>query len=199
MRFIVCSVKNRGNTMADATLVGVFVGGVVSLATTLCSTVYFDSRRRCQEANAAASIFRGCMTSLVNLINRRNFIERLRRHAHDIRNAKQTIRFEIRAQRNYQQLFDSNIDRVGILQAPLPELICRFYILTSSALEACAVTLGDDLWLKSPNDAAAFLDDLAAILDELCLLKNETVLCIDSIYPKRDLLARTTYWVSRMG
>jgi hypothetical protein len=176
--------------MADATLAGVFAGGVVSFATTLCFTAYLDSRRRCHEANSAASMFRGCMISLTELIARRQFIERLRRHANNIRSTEQTLRFEIHAQRNYLRFLDQNVERIDMLQAPLPDSLCTFYVLTCSAVEACTATLEDELWLRSPHDAATFLEDLAGLLEEICRLKNDAVEYIDSIYPKRNPLAR---------
>jgi hypothetical protein len=143
-----------------------------------------------------ASVFRGGITSLTELVERRRFIERLNNSVDTIRSTNTVERFQIRARRNYQQLFDANIERIGILDAPLPDQICRIYIYTSSAIEACSVTLGEDLWSKSPQEVAAFLEDLALLLEEICQLGKKAVSCIDSIYPKRDVLTRLTHYAS---
>ncbi len=150
--------------MADATLAGVIVGGAISCVSTIGVTFVFDFYKQRRDAQNLALAFKGGIAAILTIIEERRYVK-LIDDTIAAGNAGTPVGFpKVRVRRNYVELYNKNVERIGILHPLLAEKIPVFYTYVNSLLED----------LESANEGD--LDNLAAALILEMLLEFKTLL-----------------------
>ncbi len=116
-------------------LAGVVIGGVLAIAGGFVSTLWLESRRESKQRRALALAFQGEIGALLEIIEKRGYIEGLRETRAETEATGKTQGFYFRARRGYFSVFDANVSQIGILKPPLSGLVARFYTQANSILE----------------------------------------------------------------
>lgn len=173
--------------MADVTVGGIVVGAVLGLVSTLGSTTYLEHLRRVRDENGVASIFRGGVGSITRILEDRDYVQQLDECIGEIR-ATGTISgvFSASAKKDeYLLLLGKNIDRLGLLDPPVPALVCTFYTYLGSVIEDFESSLTDEIWSYPPAQFRDIYTELRRMIVFTIALGNEIVEALDAGYPKR--------------
>jgi hypothetical protein len=112
-------------------LVGFLAGAGVAFVAALLP--YWSQRRREKKS------FRAALAAEVRAISAivayRDYVDGLQRHIASIEREQHTHLYQVRIARDYDIVFRSNCDKIGLLPADLSENVVQFYYLVSSAVE----------------------------------------------------------------
>jgi hypothetical protein len=153
------------NEQAIFQLVAVIVGGLIAITGGLLSNLIIERQKMGKQSYNLALAFRGEITAIMELIKERNYIERYSQVVQQIEESGEPFFMPIRIRYEYDRVYAENVERIGILKAPLPEEISIFYTRLNSILEDM-VSLGDgtfaevelDLLLRIYQDAKAAIE-----------------------------------------
>ena len=152
----------------DPTLAGLIGAGIGALAGLLGSamsvlgSIVIHSYQRENERKDLASAFYGEIGALLEIVSRRHYIEHLENTLNHVRQTNTKAFYSIKPTKEYFNVFNKNIDKIGTLPAPLPEKIVSTYTLAFSILEdveldVCKEQL--DNW-----DLASLIEHLESLL-----------------------------------
>lgn len=116
-------------------LLGVIVGGVLAVVGGFASTIFVEWRRNNTESRQLAFAFRGELQALSTIANKRGYVEHIQSLIKTMQQTKQPVFARVHVRRDYFNVFNSNVNKIGMLKNPLPELIARFYVQANSILE----------------------------------------------------------------
>ncbi|GEM_PF-3727289 len=125
----------------DPTLSGLIGAGIGALAGFLGSavsvlgTLVIQGSQREIEKKSLASAFYGEIGALLEIVRRRQYIENLEIALDHVRRTNTKVFYSIKPTKEYFNVFNKNIDKIGLLPSPLPEKIVSVYILAFSILE----------------------------------------------------------------
>jgi hypothetical protein len=129
-------------TQALLQLSAVVIGGLLTIASGFFSTLLLERRRQKAESLNLALAFKGEITALLALIKDRRYQERLLEVIAQIEKTREPFLMPFRIRFEYDRVYESNVDKIGMLKGPLPELIPHFYTRLVSLMEDM-VSLGD--------------------------------------------------------
>jgi len=86
---------------------------------------------RCQERKSLKAALAAEIRAILSIVQRRDYIAGLERFIASI-DARQNNLYQVRIGRDYDIVFRSNCDKIGLLPADLAERVVQFYYLISS-------------------------------------------------------------------
>jgi len=160
-------------------LIGVVLGGVLAVSGGYFSNHILERNRRKSESKNLAFAFKGELKALSAIANKRGYVKHISNMIKRMQDNGKPLFVLINVRREYFNVYKSNVNNIGMLPAPLPELIARYYIQANSILEDLE-SYRDGSW------ASAGVDDLIASKTELVELMEDTFSLGDSIAEKID-------------
>jgi len=110
-------------------LLQTLVGGLLTFLGGLLGSVIIQQQQRKAERNSLASAFYGEIQALLKIIERRQYIQRIQEAIEDIRSNRE-ISFRIKVTRKYFNVYEKNLDKIGIL--PGASHFCDEYLYSST-------------------------------------------------------------------
>jgi hypothetical protein len=172
--------------MNAAPLLQIIVGGLLTFLGGFLATVLSDRSKQMRESRNLALAFRGELKAITQLIEQRQYVPILNEMIEDARKTGTPVVLKVLVRRSYFNVFEKNVDKLGTLVPPLPELIASFYTSANAILEDLdSFREGNvDRTLEMQIQALESLRDMFIH----CLnLSGEAVQIIDRKYGKRML------------
>jgi hypothetical protein len=113
------------------TLLGVLAGAGVTFVAALLP--HWSQRR--QEKKSIRAALAAEVRAISAIVAYRDYLDGLQRHIASIELEQHIYLYQVRIARDYDIVFRSSCDKIGLLPADLSESIVRFYYLVSSAVE----------------------------------------------------------------
>ena len=151
-------------------LLGVVIGGAIALA----SAWGLDWWRQAREARNLAMAFRGEIVALREIVKRRGYLKSLADAIEEIKRTSQPLILHIPVRRQYFNVFDRNVDKIGMLNAPLPELLATFYIQANAALEDME-SIREGIFSGDSEPLAGVYESLHALLEDTLSLGEKII------------------------
>lgn len=164
-------------------LAAVLLGGLLAIAGGIFTTVFRDEQLQRRESRNLALAFKGEITSLIELMQERNYLTRIADVIEQIEQSGQPFYMPFRVRFEYDRVYRENVGRIGILKPPLAEQIPLFYTRLTSVLEDLA-SLGDGTYTGLELAILLRIYRDTHRLIALLLSHGETILAaIDREYP----------------
>jgi hypothetical protein len=159
-------------------LIGVVLGGLITAG----STLFFEWYRDRRDSQRLAQAFRGEIKALQAIVEKRQYIEQLRNIIGFISAEGRSLNLVIRVRREYFRVYETNIDKIGLLKNPLPEQIAAFYVRANAILEDLNA-LDEGLWQdRPPEQQIKFYSELLALFEETMRDGSVIIEVIDEKY-----------------
>ena len=146
--------------------------------------IYFaEWRKDVKTSRRIAYAFRGEIQALQAIVTTRDYVGLIENTIKTMELSRQLQFVNIQVRREYFHVFKNNINNIGSLKNPLPELISRYYIQVSAIPEDLE-SYRDGTW-KSAN-VGLLIDsakELAKLIAETSSLGKEIVTEIGIHYP----------------
>lgn len=91
--------------------------------------------QRRQEKKSIRAALAAEVRTISAIVAYRDYLDGLQRHIASIEQEQHTHLFQVRIARDYDIVFQSNCQKIGLLKADLSESVVLFYYLVSSAIE----------------------------------------------------------------
>jgi hypothetical protein len=156
-------------------LIAVVLGGLIAMAGGVVTALVQEGQKRKGESHNLALAFRGEIAALLELIRDRHYVQRLGEVRRQIEETQEPFYMPIRVRFQYDRVYDSNVERIGILKPPLPELIPRFYTRITSVMEDL-VSLGDGTYGNADLALLLRIYGDAQRMIEISLVQGEEIL-----------------------
>jgi hypothetical protein len=163
-------------------LAGVLAGGVITTGATL----FLENRRIRRESSALARAFRGELSALVVIVEKRRYIGNLRDLITHMHSTREAVNFTIRVHREYFNVFNANIDKIGSLNDQLPERIVGFYVTANSILEDLELISDGGLAGTQATSQVDFYTELLNLFEEAMKDADEIIKMIDKMYSSKQ-------------
>jgi hypothetical protein len=163
-------------------LIGVVVGGVIAIIGGFASNLFVELRRNAAESKKLAYAFRGELCALASIVKKRAYIEHIKSMITEMEQTKKPLLIQIPIHREYFNVFNNNVSKIGSLKNPLPELIARFYVQANSSLEDLQ-SYREGKWdNESVESIINSKKELVLLMEDNFALVDEIVKQIDKIY-----------------
>lgn len=116
-------------------LAAVVIGGLLATGGGIVTTLIIESRRRTHDAAQLALAFKGEIRALIQHVDERNYLDRISQVIDQIEASGQPFYMPIRVRFEYDRVYEHNVERIGLLKAPLPARIPLFYTRLNSLFE----------------------------------------------------------------
>ena len=163
-------------------LVQVAIGGVLTFLGGYLGAVLIDKHRHAREARNLALAFRGEITAIRSIVARRKYLEELSSAVEYMERTGQPMIVRVYVRREYFNVFNKNVDKIGTLTAPLPELIATFYTCATSVLEDFEALRNQELGTTTEEILQA-LKSLHTLGSDTVRQADELVQAIARAYP----------------
>lgn len=158
-------------------LIGVIVGGLIAIVGGFAGNFFTEWRRDVSEAKKLTLAFKGEIQALASIARKRDYLEQIKLIIKTMEQTQEPLFVHIHVRREYFNVFNNNVGKLGALKNPLPELIARFYVQANSVLEDLQ-SYRDGVWEN------ADVESLIASNKELALLMEDTYSLADEIVQK---------------
>ncbi len=163
-------------------IIQVLIGGILTLGGGYVATALHEHRRQTREAKSLALAFRGEIVAIRTIVARRKYLEGISNVIEHIRRNNEPRPYTIHVRREYFNVFSKNVDKLGTLTPPLPELIATFYTQANSMLEDIESIRSNELGSDVANQLFAY-EELYALARDTLRLADEIVEQIGKQYP----------------
>jgi hypothetical protein len=179
-----CDTQNTAIALKDyLPLIGVVVGGVLALVGGFASNLFIETRRNADESKKLAFAFKGELLALSYIVKKRGYVVSLKLMIETMEKTNQPLIVHIKVSREYFNVFNANVNKIGSLKNPLPELIARFYVQANAVLEDLESLRNGD-WSNSSVEALiGGKKELVSLMEETFSLADEIVVKIEEVYP----------------
>ncbi|KVM87627.1 hypothetical protein WT06_22020 [Burkholderia anthina] len=168
--------------MAEATIAGVIVGGAISCASTIGITFAFEYYKQRRDAKNLALSFKGSIAAILSIVEERQYVKLIDETVATANSGKPFGFPIVRARRNYVELYNKNVERIGILHPLLAEKIPVFYTYVNSLLEDLESAAEGDLGGLTAPLMLKLLLEFQTLLAKTLELGSEIIAIIDSKY-----------------
>jgi hypothetical protein len=151
-------------------LIGVVVGGVLAVAGGFLSNFFLEWRRHSMESKKLAYAFKGEIQALVSIAETRGYVNHIQDIITTMEQPARPILVDVPVRREYFNVFRGNVNNIGALRNPLPELVARFYVQANSILEdfdsyrdSPRITAGVDFLIGSNKELLALMKSTFAL------------------------------------
>ena len=149
-------------------LVAVIVGGVLAIAGGIIGNYIFFKSQKDFERDSLKGSFAGEISALISIVKKRKYIENLDQLIKTMQKKQVKLPFYFQVTYNYFNVYEKNVDKIGLLMSPLPELIAKFYTQCFSILE-------DIKLIEKINIDEIDLEQLIGHYNELLSLFTDTL------------------------
>jgi hypothetical protein len=118
------------------------VGGLLATMGGILTQYVVEINRPRRESRNLALAVKGEITAVLKHINERNYQGRFLQIIEQIETTRQPFLMPMRIRFRYDRVYDENVERIGLLREPLPELIPLFYTRLISVMEDM-LSMGD--------------------------------------------------------
>jgi hypothetical protein len=145
-------------------LVQTLIGGVLTFLGGLLGSFLIQKQQRRAEQKSLASAFYGEIKALVGIIEKRQYIQGIKTSIHHLKSGRKSP-FQVRVTRKYFNVYEKNLDKIGILPNPLPEEIVDLYTVMTAILEDLD-TINEPEFYKQGNEIAIqYLTELQSLFE----------------------------------
>ena len=170
------------NVEALLPLLAVVIGGLLSIAGGMVSTLWIENRRRWTESYHLALAFKGEICALLEHVAERSYLGRFSEVIAQIESSGEPFYLAFHMRFAYDRVYENNVERIGLLKPPLPEKIPIFYTRLTAILEDM-VNLGEGKYAHLDLQILLRIyRDLHRLLGLSIDLGNEIVAEIDRLY-----------------
>jgi hypothetical protein len=163
-------------------LIGVVVGGVLAIVGGFASNLFVEWRRSVAESKKLALAFKGELSALSLIAIKRGYVENIKAIIESMEETNQPLFVQIHVRREYFNVFNSNVSKIGALKNPLPEMIARFYVQANSILEDLQ-SYCDGTWANTSIESLiASKKELVSLMEDTFALADEIVEKIEKMY-----------------
>lgn len=169
-----------------AQLIAVVVGGLLAIAGSVLTSIFIERQRRSWDARHLALAFKGEITALNEIIRERRYLSRIEEIIKHMEQTGTPFYMPFRLRFKYNQVYATNVNRIGLLQAPLPEMIPLFYTRLSTVLEDLT-SLGDGTFAHLDHEMLVRIyRDALRILTLTSASGEDIIKAINSAYGLKD-------------
>lgn len=118
-----------------AQLLSGLLGGFLAICGGIAAQSFVARQARVHERRSLAGAFAGEIAGLAALIEQLAYLRQLDRLIAEVERGGALPRFAFNVRHHYFRVFDANAARLGVLDAPLPELLVRYYVSSKVFLE----------------------------------------------------------------
>ncbi|ALP62844.1 hypothetical protein [Paraburkholderia caribensis] len=179
--------------MADAALLGALVGGAISLATSLASTVGAEAFKQRREARNLAYAFQGGINAILVIVEERKYVNLINQAVQAGCAGHPLTAMKISAKRNYVELYNKNVDKLGLLHVAVAQRIPVFYTCVNSLLEDIDAMFAGNFDDLTQPELLAFYEGFQDLLFKTLRLGDELIGLISEKYPP------STFWINLPG
>lgn len=111
------------------------VGGAISLLSTVVTTFGIEHLRQTRQARGTAYAFRASVLGILTIVDIRQYAEHVRGMIRHMEAGNTGAILKSRVRQNYLETYTKHVDKLGLLEPPLPELISIFYTNVNSLVE----------------------------------------------------------------
>lgn len=126
---------SSGLKMAEVAISGVIIGGLIGTISSIGTTFAFDAYKNRRDTRGLAKSFKGGIGAILSIIEARGYVAHIDATMSGINPGDDFAIPLIRAKRNYIELYNKNVDRIGMMTPFLSENIPVFYTYLNSLLE----------------------------------------------------------------
>lgn len=158
------------------------VGGLLSITGGVVSTLWIETRRRRAESYHLALAFKSEICALVEHVKERNYPGRFEEVIAQIERTGEPFYIAFHIRFDYDRVYANNVERIGLLNTPLPEKFPIFYTRLTSIMEDM-VNLGEGKY--SHLDLQILLRlyrDVHRLLGQTIALGDEIATTVDRLY-----------------
>ncbi len=167
------------------------VGGAISLVSTVVTTFGIEHLRRSREARAAAYAFRASILGILTIAEIRRYSDLVRGMISHMEAGNVGSVLKSRVRQGYVEVYNRNIDKLGMLVSPLPELIAVFYTNVNSLVEDMQGAYDGQQDSIDQAELLRLLKEFDALLTETSKLGRHIIELITKSYPPPKPLWRT--------
>ena len=149
-------------------LAGMVIVGVLAIAGGIVGNYTFLRFQRKLDRENLKGGFLGEITALNSIVKKRKYIEHLEGVLDTMKKDRVKLPFTFEVTYNYFRVYENNVDKLGLLNQPLPELIVQFYT-------QCFATLEDIDRIKKIAIKEIPIENLVAWYSELLSLFKDNV------------------------
>lgn len=165
-----------------ATILPIVVGGLLTFFGGWVGGYVSDSRKNKREERNLARAFRGEIAAIRNIAVRRKYAEGLADVIQEIETSQRAWQFSVHVRQKYFNVYEKNVDKIGSLASPIPELIATLYTHANSVLEDFQLIRENGVG-NSLNEQLDFYRELLEVLRETIRLADKVMEEIDREYP----------------
>jgi hypothetical protein len=136
------------------------------------------------ERRNVASAFFGELIALRSISERRKYIDHIRAGVERIKTTNQPFFFHIRIKGKYFQVYEANIGKMGLLHAPIPQLISVFYTQCQSIMEDMEAMDEGRYVNMNAAESLALMTQLLALFEDTRTVGDKVLLAISKQYPE---------------
>ncbi|MBD2232234.1 hypothetical protein [Phormidium tenue] len=140
------------------------IGGLLTFIGGLLGSVLIQQRQRHLERKSLASAFHGEIQALIGIVQKRQYIQGIKNAINDLKSGKR-ITYQMRVTRKYFNVYDENLDKIGILPCPLPEMIVELYTIMTAVLEDLDVINESEFYDADPEVVISHLSELKSLFE----------------------------------
>jgi hypothetical protein len=140
------------------------IGGLLTFIGGLLGNVLIQQRQRYAETKSLASAFHGEIQALIGIVEKRQYIQGIKDALDDLRSGRK-ITYQMRVTRKYFNVYEKNLDKIGILPNPLPEKIVELYTVMTAILEDLDVINESEFYDEDPEVVISHLLELKSLFE----------------------------------
>lgn len=155
-------------------LLQTLIGGLLTFLGGLLGSHLIQRSQRKSERKNLASAFYGEISALLSIIEKRGYIQALKNNLKHIEETGEVSFSYFKVTQNYFRVYEQNIGKIGLLNAPLPEKIVTFYTFVFATLE-------DFEDMAKPEFDTTEVPYVKELLEELVGISNTAVVLGEEI------------------
>jgi hypothetical protein len=156
-------------------LIGAVVASLLFIVVGFTSNTWREYNRERKLRRTLALAFQGEVQALLEIIEKRGYIEGLRAAKAQIEATGKFQAYHFKAREKYLGVFEANVGQIGILRPPLSQLVARFYAQANSILEEMERFEESDPATVDPMVAIAAYDEVLNIFEDTVAIGNQIV------------------------
>lgn len=142
------------------------LGGLLTFLGGLTASVLLQSRQIKAERKSLASAFLGEIKALNKIFERRRYAKVIKVTIYLLERSEEASP-TFRITREYSKVYNENIDKIGCLPAPLPELIVDFYMSLTSMYEDMDIVNEEGFYRNKKEECIRILEEILYSLEYL--------------------------------
>jgi hypothetical protein len=159
----------------NSAVLSTVLGALLALLGGIVGTWYAARRRERDERRSLAGAFAGEIQAVVDILERRQYVEGIEALIAEVESSGRPTAVFGRIRGRYFQVYEANAARIGVLRAPLPEKIARFYTQANAFLEDIRDPSEAERLDLSCQESLDLLTEMRELLQELLQTGKECV------------------------